>query len=148
MKSLTSANHTVLIIGPVEEEGGRSLLQRLRWRWQRMKDFAGAALLLRDRTPRIVICEQHLPDGSWKDVVDMANGLPCAPPVIVTSRLADERLWIEVLNRGGYDLLAKPLDGAEVRRVTDSAWQDAANRRGAAGRVKARTHIKEVAYVR
>ncbi len=148
MTSLKSANHSVLIIGPMEEEGDRSLLARLRWRWQRIRDFAGAALLLRDRTPRLVICEQHLPDGSWKDVVDMANGLPCAPPVIVTSRLPDERLWMEVLNRGGYDLLAKPFDGAEVRRVTDSAWQYSDNRGGTPGCVKAPTYIKEVAYVR
>ena len=55
MTSLKSAHHTVLIIGPVEEEGGHSLLTRLRWRWQQMKDFAGAALLLRDRTTRLVI---------------------------------------------------------------------------------------------
>jgi FixJ family two-component response regulator len=37
------------------------------------------------------------------------------------SRHADERLWAEVLNLGGYDLLAKPLEGDEVSRVVEMA---------------------------
>jgi DNA-binding response OmpR family regulator len=35
----------------------------------------------------------------------------------VTSRLADERLWAEVLSLGGYDVLMKPFDVSEVYRV-------------------------------
>jgi hypothetical protein len=42
--------------------------------------------------------------------------------MIVTSRLADERLWAEVLNLGGYHLLAKPFDASEVVRVVGTAW--------------------------
>jgi DNA-binding NtrC family response regulator len=42
--------------------------------------------------------------------------------LIVTDRLADERLWAEVLNLGGYDLLLKPFDPEELLRVVSSAW--------------------------
>ena len=49
--------------------------------------------------------------------------LACSPRLIVTSRLADEYLWVEVLNRGGYDVLTKPLDKREVARVVNSARQ-------------------------
>ena len=42
--------------------------------------------------------------------------------MIVTSRLADDRLWAEVLNLGGYDVLAKPFDASEVARVVGTAW--------------------------
>jgi len=44
------------------------------------------------------------------------------PFVIVTSRLADERFWVEALNLGAYDVLATPLDTTEVTRVVSSAW--------------------------
>jgi FixJ family two-component response regulator len=47
--------------------------------------------------------------------------LDTPPPLIVTSRHADNRLWGEVLNLGGFDVLAKPLDEDEVRRVVESA---------------------------
>jgi DNA-binding response OmpR family regulator len=37
------------------------------------------------------------------------------PPLfIISSRLADERLWAEALNLGAYDVLAKPFDAREV----------------------------------
>jgi DNA-binding response OmpR family regulator len=45
------------------------------------------------------------------------------PDLIVASRLADEYLWAEVLNLGGYDVLAKPFNAEEVRRVVGLACE-------------------------
>jgi DNA-binding response OmpR family regulator len=43
------------------------------------------------------------------------------PPLIVSDRLADERLWAEVLNLGAYDLLAMPFDAKEVLHAVSAA---------------------------
>ena len=69
----------------------------------------------------IVLCESALPDGSWKDILDQVAQYPEPPTLIVTSRLADDYLWAEVLNWGGYDVLAKPFNEGEVRRVIEGA---------------------------
>ena len=45
-----------------------------------------------------------------------------SPEVIVTSRLADDRLWAEALNLGAYDVLTKPFDRHEVLRSVSFAW--------------------------
>ena len=72
----------------------------------------------------VVLTDCRLPDGGWKDVLhetrlrDLA-----APPVIVVSRLADERLWAEVLNLRGYDVLATPFHADEVLWSISSAWR-------------------------
>jgi hypothetical protein len=71
---------------------------------------------------RVVLCEHALEDGSWKDVLELAASRPYPPPLIVTSRLADERLWSEVLNLGGYDVLPQPLDRNEALRTIGLAW--------------------------
>jgi DNA-binding response OmpR family regulator len=42
--------------------------------------------------------------------------------LIVTSRFADDYLWSEVLNFGGYDVLSKPFSEEEVRHVFASVW--------------------------
>jgi DNA-binding response OmpR family regulator len=70
----------------------------------------------------IVICEGDLPDGSWRDLLRDADEYSQPLILIVTSRLADEALWAEVLNLGGRDVLAKPFEEHEVRRVLASAW--------------------------
>jgi len=64
-----------------------------------------------------------LPDGTWKDILRTAETQSQAPLVLVVSRHADDRLWAEVLNLGGYDLLLKPFDRSEVTRVVGMAWR-------------------------
>lgn len=71
----------------------------------------------------IIVCERDLADGTWKDVLEETGLLPGRPPVLVVSRQADECLWAEVLNMGGYDVLLKPFDHLEVTRVCAMAWR-------------------------
>jgi DNA-binding response OmpR family regulator len=76
------------------------------------------ALAVLHRQPaRIVITERDLPDGDWRQVLDALPQLPRPPLLIVASRHADDRLWAEVLNLGGYDVLIKPFDQQELTRV-------------------------------
>jgi DNA-binding response OmpR family regulator len=70
----------------------------------------------------VVVCERDLPDGSWRDILAYTDASRKRPLLIVTSRLADERLWADVLNLGGFDLLAKPFDPHEVRHVLTTAY--------------------------
>jgi DNA-binding response OmpR family regulator len=84
--------------------------------------LADALPLLRENRMRIVLAEGDLLPGTWRDVLAEIVVLPDPPLLIVTSRLADERLWAEALNLGAYDVLAKPFDREEVVRVLGLAW--------------------------
>jgi two-component system response regulator AtoC len=79
--------------------------------------------LLRRRRISLVICERDLPDGDWREMLGQMNDLVPAARLVVASRLADERLWAEVLNLGGYDVLAKPFSVQEMMHVIESALQ-------------------------
>jgi DNA-binding response OmpR family regulator len=70
----------------------------------------------------IVVCDDDLPDGPWRDVLDWVCSCPVPPLLIVTSRLADEYLWAEVLNLGGYDVIAKPFNRTEMRHILSTAY--------------------------
>jgi CheY-like chemotaxis protein len=67
-----------------------------------------------------VLSEDVLPDGDWRSLLDCLAQSDAAPRLIVASRLADDALWAEVLNLGGFDVLAKPFDTEEVSRVLGS----------------------------
>ncbi len=71
-----------------------------------------------------MMSDADLSDGTWRDLLHETSRLQDAPNLIVTSRLADERLWADVLNAGGYDLLLMPFDSDEVVRILTQAWQD------------------------
>jgi DNA-binding response OmpR family regulator len=123
----------VLSISPMEDDHFflQDILNRLQGTLDRSRTFkvnscatlASALLALRKLQFEVVVCEQDLPPGSWKDVLEQVTILPDPPSLIVTSRLADERLWAEALNLGAYDVLTKPFDRTEVMRVVSGAWR-------------------------
>jgi DNA-binding NtrC family response regulator len=65
----------------------------------------------------VILCEARL---NWKDILSYLAEVLDPPPLILTSRM-DERLWAEALNLGSWDVLIKPFDRTEVRRVVTSA---------------------------
>jgi DNA-binding response OmpR family regulator len=71
----------------------------------------------------IVVCEHQLSDGAWNVLFQKLERMPKPPKLIVASRLADEKLWSEVLNLGGWDVLAKPFELREVLHVVRHAWE-------------------------
>ena len=72
--------------------------------------------LLEKQEITVLLCEQNLLPGTWRDVLEHLNAVPQAPPLIVTSKFADDRLGGEALNLGAWDVLAKPFDHIEVIR--------------------------------
>ena len=114
----------ILCVSPVPEDYKdlRGIVSDSMWRIAAADSCQDAIAYLTRTEVSIVFCEHTLPDGSWRQLLDHATLLPIPPPVIVTSRLADDHLWAEVLNLGGFDVLAKPYNAREVRHVLASAW--------------------------
>lgn len=87
-----------------------------------------AMLCLQDRSVAVVVAEADLPDGNWKHLLDIAASLPDPPQLIVFSPRADDMLWAEVLNLGGYDVLPAPFAAEEVLRTVSLACEARARR--------------------
>lgn len=83
--------------------------------------LAAARVLLARNRYGAVLTESALPDGGWLDVLEEVRRAGPAPDVIVTRPVVDARFWAEVLNLGGYDMLAQPFSEEEVRHVLENA---------------------------
>jgi DNA-binding response OmpR family regulator len=106
-----------------------SIFSHSRWQLYSARTFFEALAMLSDSRIGVVMSESAFPDGhSWKDLLEEIEKMSNPPSLVVTSRLADDRLWAEVLNLGGYDLLMKPFDAAEVFRTVSLAWMSWKNR--------------------
>jgi DNA-binding response OmpR family regulator len=81
-------------------------------------------LLRSEESIPVVISERDLPDGSWKDLLADLRDDEKMPVMVVSSRVADDYLWAEVLNLGGCDVLAKTFDSNEVIWTVSMAWND------------------------
>jgi len=84
-------------------------------------NLAQARMKLRDGSYQVILTEANLPDGNWRDVLELAQKTQPAAEVIVTDASADARFWAEALNLGAYDLIAQPFATAEVQRILSNA---------------------------
>jgi DNA-binding response OmpR family regulator len=116
---------TFLSVSPHEDDHAslKYIIGRSNWQLLVANNLSTArALLLQRHEISVVLCERDLMPGSWTDVLDHIQTLPVPPSLIVTSRLADDRLWSEVLNLSGWDVLGKPFVPNEVLRSVKLGW--------------------------
>ena len=115
---------TVLAVAAEPERAAlRRMLEHSRWTLVEASTIAEAIATLRERLSVVLICEAELPDGTWAEMLQHAQKLSAPPPVIVTARQADDDFWMQVLNRGGYNVLGKPFSEREVFEMVSVAWR-------------------------
>lgn len=101
----------------------QQILRDTSWELCQARKYWDALKFLCNDRMAVVISACLLPDGNWKDILGQIAVLPDAPRLIVTSSEPDDRLWAEVLNLGGHDVLTTPFDKHEVIRSVSHAWQ-------------------------
>ena len=116
---------TVLSVSPAEEVhfSLQGIFNHSTWKLSKARSLASALAILRAHRTPVVLCETDLLPGTWRDLLQQIAGAPNAPAVIVSSRLADDRLWAEALNLGAWDVLARPFVRSEVFRAVSAAWR-------------------------
>ena len=136
LASVRSGVVKILWVNTVPENSAslETILQHSTPQWTLIErtTLAFAFEALADGGISVLLCDADLHPHSWRDLLAHLGCLPDAPPLIVTSRLADEWLWAEALNLGAHDVLARPFDPTEVVRSIHSAWLRWNGRRRAA----------------
>jgi CheY-like chemotaxis protein len=114
----------ILSVSPISEDHAAlcRILEESPWQVTAANTCQEAISHLSRTRVSVVLCAHVLLDGTWRDILRHIDTAADSPLLIVTARLADEYLWSEVLNLGGYDVLAKPFREREVRHVLTSAW--------------------------
>src|SRR5258708_32958629 len=113
----------VLFVSPHSEDADRlsQMLGPLPVELDYVADLEHARRKLRQEPYPVILTDADLPDGAWSDVLDLARRVSPASRVIVTTRFADARLWVDALGKGVFDLLAQPFYPSEVRRILANA---------------------------
>ena len=117
----------VLAILPCDRdrEAFHDILQGCSARLMLTSKLEDARRLLDSEQIEVVITERNpVDDFDWQDVLREIENRGGLHPLIVTSPLADEALWAEVLNLGGFDVLSTPFEPAEVVRVIGFAQRE------------------------
>src|SRR5664279_5436700 len=87
---------TVLSVSPLAEDhvSLQAVLSPSKWELHKCDSVVSALAVIRRSNISVVICDQVLSPGTWNDMLSELSLLRIVPPLIVTSRLADEKLWV------------------------------------------------------
>lgn len=122
-----NATITVLAVNLSHEDLAslKAIFSHSRWGLYQAKSCAEVVSFLDLYTIPVIITEESLPDGTWRDLLAHGASLRNPPKLIVASAAyrADDRLWAEALNLGAYDVLGMPFRAAEVFHSVSLAWR-------------------------
>lgn len=71
----------------------------------------------RNSTISLLLCEEQLPDGTFRDALNFLDGTARHIPVIVFSRIAEWENYLEAVRCGAYDCLRYPFRSGELERI-------------------------------
>lgn len=110
----------------------KSALERQGMRVVPAESYAQAQRLLRGLNPApLVFTDIDLPDGTWADVLALAEKAAQPVNVIVVARVVDTRFYVRAIETGAFDFIAPPFNAADLDYVVRSALSNVTGRRAA-----------------
>jgi DNA-binding NtrC family response regulator len=82
----------------------------------------------------LVFTDTQLPDGTWADVLALAQKAKLPVNVIVVARVVDTRFYVDVIETGAFDFLAPPFNATDLAYVVRSAMDNVVARRATPAR--------------
>ena len=76
---------------------------------------------LRFSRSHVLLVDHTFRGGDWRDALNMTFRLNVPTALVVAAWLRDDKLWLEVLQSGAYDLVQKPFKAVDLRRALENA---------------------------
>jgi CheY-like chemotaxis protein len=98
-----------LTTNPSDPAALTGLAERAGWSLTMATDLEGAAAALLRHPGAVILCDRDLAGVGWREAAHLLT--LCSPEIrfVVLSPETDDRFWLEVIERGGYDVLTRPI---------------------------------------
>ena len=72
----------------------------------------------------VVFCDEHLPDGSYSDLIHADHFEHRIPRVIVATRVGEWELYLEAMRKGAFDVVRSPWHATDVEMTVIRALHE------------------------
>jgi DNA-binding NtrC family response regulator len=72
----------------------------------------------------LVFCDEHLPDGSYRELLSRSRIAQKHPRLVVTTHTGEWNEYLEATRRGAFDVIRYPLQPADVELIVIRAMRD------------------------
>ena len=118
-----NAKKVILLVEPDREfrKAVRKILKRLGYKVITASDGGEALKLLSDTTVDLILSALMMPNVDGMELMDEVNRAKINVPVVFLTAYGDVESYMDLMNKGAFDYLNKPVKEHEVLRVTKSA---------------------------
>jgi FixJ family two-component response regulator len=99
----------------------QALLQNTRWTVARALSWGDAASFCGRVIKPVILVDRYFQGSDWRFTVSSMVNLESNSCLILLSDVSDQYLWNEVVQHGGFDVLARPFQRSEVLRTLEFA---------------------------
>jgi DNA-binding NtrC family response regulator len=80
--------------------------------------------LLSHQSFDVVFCDEHLPDGSFADLIHAYHFEHKIPRIVVATRAGEWELYFEALRKGAFDVIRSPWHARDVQMTLTRALRE------------------------
>ena len=99
----------VLTTNPADPAALMGLAERAGWTLTLSTHLAGAVATLLRHPGAVILCDRDLACIGWREAVHALSIYSPESRFVILSPETDDRFWLEVIERGGYDVLTRPI---------------------------------------
>jgi DNA-binding NtrC family response regulator len=85
---------------------------------------AQAEEVLSHQSFEVVFCDEHLPDGSYADLIHADHLEHRIPRVVVAARIGEWELYLEAMRKGAFDVVRAPWHATDVEMTVIRALHE------------------------
>jgi DNA-binding NtrC family response regulator len=111
-KLLHSETDRIQVLAVMPDTMDRGALEgiagRARWDLRFSPGCDDAIAMLQRHAANVIICDRDQSGHDWREALRRLAAQSPACPILVSAPDNDDRFWLEVMERGGYDVVTRP----------------------------------------
>jgi DNA-binding NarL/FixJ family response regulator len=128
LKDLIQTDARIRVLAITSNEMDRIVLEgiaaRARWDLKFASGCEAAVASAKHPAPAVILCDRDLPGTDWRETVRYLTEHALTGAIVVIAPETDDRFWLEVIERGGYDVITRPFhENRVVVTVRQAALQ-------------------------
>jgi len=105
----------------------QALLHNTRWTVARALSWGDAASFCGRVIKPVILVDRYFQGSDWRFTLSSMVNLESNSCLILLSDVSDQYLWNEVVQLGGFDVLARPFQRSDVLRILEFAQRHCGN---------------------
>jgi len=126
--SETRVRVLAILPNPADRSCLAEIAAREKWNLRMASDCESALEILKHNPPEVIVCARDVKPSGWREAMGALGTQAPGISIILATPANDDRLWLEVIERGGFDVITTPLHENRVVETVRLAWRQSGRR--------------------